>query len=164
MTYKWGYFRICVMVITILVALYIYKVADDYSSENAAVYSCELTLNYIWKEIINFKHKHNGQFPSSLEALVNDSDLRRIDARCPCKRLPDGSSSYIYRGSDLSLEPNENMIVLYDMSENHGSYGRNVLYVNGEITLIKEEQMHDIISKDNELRLEIGLPEKPLGQ
>ena len=56
------------------------------------------------------------------------------------------------------------MIVAYDKPGNHHRDRRNVLFVRSQVRKVKGEELQQAIARDNELRRELGLKEKPLGQ
>ena len=52
------------------------------------------------------------------------------------------------------------MIVAYDKGDNHHDF-RNVLFVAFNVEKMSEHEFQQEIAMDNELRREMGLPEKP---
>lgn len=121
-----------------------------------------------WKEIRELLKK-----PPDLNTLLENDLIGPEDLICPLSDNITGEISYIYRGSDLpndvlddNIIPDE-LILAYDKMGNHihnnVEFSRNVLFANYSVRRIESDDFAAIINRDNELRRELGLPEKPDG-
>ena len=79
---------------------------------------------------------------------------------CPSSGDKVGECSYVWRGVDLGADARPGMILLYDKAENHHEECRNVLFADGHVERILEEDFQEAIDRDNALRREVGLVEK----
>jgi len=81
---------------------------------------------------------------------------------CPGQKVQKKECCYIYRGNDLTAASPADMILAYDKFDNHHGEARNVLYAGYNVERIEEADFPQAIDHDNELRRQLGLPEKPL--
>lgn len=123
---------------------------------------CASQLSIIGKAIVMYSNDYNDQFPLTLEVLIETTDLDPKNLVCPSNKNPEGQCSYIYRGNDLTAASPTDMILAYDKYDNHEGETRNVLYAGFNVERIEEEDFAQAIDHDNELRRQMGLPEKPL--
>lgn len=152
---------------------------------------CGTHLNAVGKAIILYQNDFAGKCPPDLEVLLaygkivphmllcpSDDDAEFITgtkdelaAKGQIWPLDKESGTYVcypsgisfvYRGSDLTVKDPMNMIVAYDKVENHRDGRRNVLYLNGYVQKVDEENFQTEIEKDNIFRRRNGLSEKPM--
>jgi len=128
---------------------------------------CQMNLSSLGTCIVLYQIEHN-QNPPNLEALV---ELKSIDPKnliCPISDDTIGDISYIYRGGDLPKEIPDEMILAYDKKGNHivddSEFSCNVLFADDNVRRIEIVDFAAIIDRDNELRRELGLPEKEDGK
>ena len=128
---------------------------------------CQMNLHSLGREIAFYQIEHS-QNPPNLETLVK---LKNIDPKtlvCPLSDDPIGEISYIYRGYDLPKDTPEEMILIYDKNGNHlvddSEFSRNVLFAGYNVQRVEPDEFAALIDRDNKLRLELGLPEKPDGK
>ena len=120
---------------------------------------CDESLRKIFGAIRAYAKANGGGYPARLEELVEAEAITAWDLVCSAGSVPIGKSSYVYRGSDLYETVPEEMVVAYDIGPWHKGR-RNILFVNGEVKRPPERQFDRAISKDNQIRSEIGLEEK----
>ena len=122
---------------------------------------CDETLKQIAKALTAYQKNGDGSNPEKLETLIESSTLTLWDFVCPAAATPVGQSAYLYRGHDLYASVPPEMIIAYDSKPVHRGR-RNILFANGQVNRPKEEDFQKAANKDNTLRTEIGLPEKPI--
>ena len=103
--------------------------------------------------VLIYSQDHDNKLPPNLQTLV-DAGLIPADM-ISCQGQP-----YIYRGADLTISVPPTMIVASDRANAHRG-GRNVLFLDGHVEWTNEENFAEFVKKDNEIRRERGLPEKP---
>lgn len=123
---------------------------------------CSSHVATIAKAMAMYSNEYNDQYPPTLDLLHETMDLTPMDLVCPASGDQDGQCSYIYRGNDLTVASPADMILVYDKYNNHKGENRNVLFVGYNVERINEEDFPQAIDHDNELRRQMGLPEKPL--
>ena len=123
---------------------------------------CSAQLSNIGKAMALYSNEYNDQFPPTLELLTETMDVAPKNLVCPDSGDQEGQCSYIYRGNDLTAASQADMILAYDKYNNHKGENRNVLFVGYNVERINEEDFPQAIDHDNELRRQMGLPEKPL--
>ena len=122
---------------------------------------CDDTLRQIGQALAAYQNNGDGSNPEKLETLIETSTLTAWDFVCPAGAADVGESAYVYRGEDLYASVHSKMIVAYDHHPVHRGR-RNILFANGRVTRPKEEDFQKAANKDNTLRTELGLPEKPI--
>ena len=122
---------------------------------------CRSQLDAIGRSIIMYRNEFDNKMPPDLEILCETEGLDPRGLLCPSSEDEPGMCSYIYRGSDLLADSPDEMIVAYDKIENHNSEFRYVLFFNGDIKQLEEKDFQVHIGRDNEMRRELGLDEKP---
>ena len=125
------------------------------------VIECKTQLVSIGRYLFMYRKEFANQMPSDLEILCETEGMDPRGLLCPASDDKPGMCSYIYRGSDLSGDFPGEMIVAYDKIENHNSEYRNVLFFNGAVRQLDEKVFQVHIGRDNEMRRELGLEEKP---
>lgn len=131
------------------------------ADEARARITCETTLNGMGKALLIYANDYEDKWPPTLEALVDKAEFPRSDLVCPAMRGKPGYASYVYRGVDsggTSTDPD--MIMVHDKAGNHEG-GRNVVFVDTHVEWVTEERFQELIARDNRLRRQRGLPEKP---
>ena len=131
---------------------------------------CAQNLKGIGNALALYLNDHDT-FPPSLEALAaeEDRDLALIicparEFMSPARRARDhtGSGSYVYRGADLPLKRHlPDMIVAYCPPGNHFD-GVNVLFSSNSVKRPTLKKFQAAIDRDNQLRRQRHLPEKPV--
>jgi len=128
-----------------------------YAEEMAIEVDCGHRLKGLGAAIKMYQDEFNKQNPPNLEILIETEDVSPKNISCINSDEP-----YIYRGVDLTADVPSEMILVYDQSGNHPGKRRNVLFANFDVKRIDEEDMPALIERDNRLRRELGLAEKPL--
>jgi len=129
--------------------------------EKGRLVECRSQLNAIGRMIVMYRNEFENKMPPDLETLCEAEGMDQRALLCPSSDDEPGMCSYIYRGSDLSADSPDEMIVVYDKIENHNSEYRNVLFFNGSVRELEEKVFQIHIGRDNEMRRELGLDEKP---
>jgi len=127
--------------------------------EAAREVQCAANLSGIGKAISVYRNDHQGAYPQDLSTLVKEVDLPPEVLICPSAESEEKTKSYIYRGVDLKGQERPEWIVLHDKAGNHHNV-RNVLFADGHVNKLKMAEFQKAIEKDNQIRREIGLPEK----
>lgn len=129
---------------------------------------CASQLNGIGKACYMYMGDYEGKMPPNLEILVETEDMRKRDFVCPL-HVDESESSYIYRGADLTEMDDSvgsKLVVAYEQEENHTDRDdvgyRNVLFMDSHVKHFSEAEFQKIIAKDNKIRRETGLQEKPV--
>ena len=122
---------------------------------------CDDTLRQIGQALTAYQNNGDGSNPEKLETLIESSTLTLWDFVCPAAATPVGQSAYTYRGQDLYHAAPPEMIIAYDSKPVHRGR-RNILFANGQVNRPKEEDFQKAANKDNTLRTDLGLPEKPI--
>lgn len=97
---------------------------------------CENNLKKIGMSMYMYANRNEGRFPASLKTLYEEnylSDKTIMD--CPASRIKGtiDEPDYVYV-SGLSVKTSENQPVVFDKENNHPGRGRNVLFLDGEIS------------------------------
>ncbi len=121
---------------------------------------CSSCLHVIGKTCHMYLNHNKGKMPLNLEILMETHDLVPMHFICPSSCDKEGESSYVYRGADLDEWSSSQMVIAYDKKNNHRGIVRNVLFMDSHVKKYTEEMFQDIIARDNEIRREMGLPEK----
>jgi len=124
---------------------------------------CSVNLNVICKACYMYMGDFDGKMPPNLEILMETHDLIPCLFVCPASGDEEGDNSYIYRGADLNDNCLSEMVIAYDKKENHRGIVRNVLFVDSHVKKYTEEEFQGVMKRDNEIRREMGLPEKEVG-
>lgn len=121
--------------------------------------TCATWLSGLGKAMLIHANEFDDQFPPDLETLVRTQELHPKTLCCMGRKK--AGASYVYRGVDLG-GPNNNqeLILVHDRKDNHRK-GRNVLFVDDRVDWVAEDQFQELIKRDNLLRRQRGLPEKP---
>jgi len=106
------------------------------AKEQANIAVCSGNLNAVAKAIFLYRNDHDDKFPPDTDALV-DAGLLLDDAfKCPSAKSTRTCDYFIHFPSSPDA-PGETIIAC-DFKGNHGN-GRNVLYLDGRVQLMKEE-------------------------
>jgi hypothetical protein len=121
---------------------------------------CADQLEIIGDMISKYQDNHKGKNPPDLETLVTLGYLDSKMLICPADDEEGIQNSYVYRGEDLTIDTQDDLILIYDKHGNHGSK-MNFLLSDLDIRYFPAESLTEIIKEDNKLRRKLGLPEKP---
>ncbi len=131
---------------------------------------CHNNLKEINSAIVDYQDQYDMQLPENLEILSERYHLDRNMLFCPADLA--GQKPYVYRGSDLPAEVfrervgADELILVHDNFGNHQDQTgetRNVLFANRNIKKVTEAEFQQLIERDNELRRQLHLAEKPPG-
>lgn len=96
---------------------------------------CDNNLKKTGVALYMYANRNEGRFPPALKTLYEEKYLLdKTIMNCPASKTvgtidyPD----YIYV-PDLSLKTSKNQPMVYDKEGNHPGFGRNVLFLDGEI-------------------------------
>ena len=121
-------------------------------------YSCATNLKGIGMALFIYANDYEDKFPPDLKTLTTTAQMPEAGIICSATREED---SYIYRGAGLSISDVPFLITVYDKKDNHQG-GRYVLFLDGHVEWVAEEDMQEIIDKDNQYRKDNELPGVPL--
>ncbi|MFC1782375.1 hypothetical protein ACFL02_02175 [Planctomycetota bacterium] len=122
---------------------------------------CASNLGALARAIAMYRAEFRDNYPALLEDLFSTENLDPKTLVCPGTDDQPGQCSYIYRGVDLTASSPEDLILVHDKFENHQGECRNVLFAHFGVRRYTEEEFQQVIVRDNELRRQAGLPEKP---
>jgi prepilin-type processing-associated H-X9-DG protein len=123
--------------------------------------TCGANLSGLGKAILIYANDYNDELPLNLEIMTKTVEVSPRMLRCGSRAdKPDAGVPYVYRGVDLgSTAANPDLITIYCRRDHCG--GRNVLFLDTHVEWVTEEQFTKLIERDNQLRRQAGLPEKP---
>jgi hypothetical protein len=130
---------------------------EPYLRDESHCNYCGSGLKGLGAAIKMYQNDFNGQYPPNLNILIETEDVSPKNIACRRTGEP-----HIYRGVDLPNDAPGEMILVYDQAGNHKKLGRNVLFADFDVRRTLEEDMPALIERDNALRRELGLVEKPL--
>jgi len=147
---------------TIIIPVSILMPALGRARELAKRVQCQSNLSAVGRSVVMYRNEYRGEMPPTLEILFDTEGLSPLSLICPSSDDVSGGNSYIYRGNDLPADANGELIVAYDKYENHKGECRNVLFYNSSVKRLEELFFEGAIERDNEIRRDIGLPEKQI--
>ena len=113
--------------------------------EEARKANCKENLSQIGKAIYAFNQNHQGQFPSSLEALYPEYIRTFKVLRCPSTEdEPPAQISYAYR--QATPDAAADTPIAWDKLTNHEG-GGNVLFADGSVHWFSEEDFQSLVSR-----------------
>jgi prepilin-type processing-associated H-X9-DG protein len=121
---------------------------------------CASQMTEIGKAMRVYRDKNQGAYPPELSILVPQAGLDSKNLVCPSSedKSPD---FYVYRGADLKMLDELELIVVHDIAGNHlTNDARNVLFADGRVQKLSEDEFECAIAKDNQIRRASELPEK----
>ncbi len=114
---------------------------------------CGSNLKQIGVGCIMWAEDHDEQYPSSLKDLYPDyiSELGvfvcpSTDDEVTSAEEIDEKGSYIYV-SGLSEDSPPDAVLAYEREDNHGGEGRNVLFVDGHVEWVREDEFSELLNK-----------------
>lgn len=124
---------------------------------------CGTNLSGLGKAMLIYANDYNDKLPPNLEILIKTVEMTPRGLRCEGKHdNPSAGVPYTYRGVDLvEVSASPEMILVYCKQDHEG--GRNVLFLDTHVEWLTDDQFRKVIERDNRLRRERGLPEKPAG-
>ncbi|MDY7011501.1 MAG: DUF4190 domain-containing protein [Planctomycetota bacterium] len=128
-----------VLMIALIVALAL--PALGYAKEQARQALCQANLNGIGKSIIIYSSENNDAYPPNLEMMISSSGMPKELMRCPSdKSNRDCDYFYSPPAEKTSEDTNDQTIIACDFKSNHSGKGRNVLFSDGHVQWLTEEQ------------------------
>ena len=128
------------------------------------VNQCSGHMKGIRNALLIYANEYDDDFPLTLDELVTEGIILNSEIEifvCPCTDDVVGDVSYIYRGAGLDGTMPIPMILAHDKSDNHssedGSY--TVLFVDGHVERLTQEEFIAALEVDNQLRVQEGLPQ-----
>lgn len=121
---------------------------------------CDDNLKKIYAALLIWQEEHAGQNPPEILDLEGTAGLTAWDFICPASDAGIGSSPWGYRGHDLYSGAPAEMVLAFDKKPVHKGR-RNVLFADGSMMRPPEKLFQSIIDKDNRLRQQLQLAEKP---
>jgi prepilin-type processing-associated H-X9-DG protein len=115
-------------------------------------------MSGIGKALLIYSNDYDDQLPPDLDTLIHKAEMPAKGLVCPATGLKE---SYVYRGAGLTTSAPPWMITVYETAGNHGTDGRNVLFLDTHVEWLTEEHFREEIKKDNEYRREKELPILP---
>ncbi len=150
-----------------------------YIFELAHSLQCAGMLEGVGSHFPAYQQKNNGANPLSLNALIDDAEiLKEKHLSCPAWYFNNDTREYIYRGNDLNTNVPGYMILIYEKENRHRGTekrgwlkgtcdilffgfrvpkGRMVLFSNGEVKLLGNQEFFAALHRDIETRGQMGL-------
>ena len=116
---------------------------------------CSFNLRRINGALQRYSYNHQGRFPKKLSELYPDyiKDLKVLT--CPASKTEiskkeeiDEKTGYEYFGANLTTNSFPERVIVADKKGNHKD-GRNVLFVNGKVKWVSEEEFQKLLNKSN---------------
>ena len=122
---------------------------------------CATNLSGLGKAILIYANDYEDKLPPNLEILIKTVEMTPRGLRCEGKHNdPTAGVPFTYRGVDLvEVAASPDMILVYCKQDHEG--GRNVLFLDTHVEWLNDDQFRKVIERDNRLRRERGLVEKP---
>ncbi|MBP7050056.1 MAG: hypothetical protein KBE65_03490 [Phycisphaerae bacterium] len=122
---------------------------------------CATNLSGLGKAILIYANDYEDKLPPNLEILIKTVEMTPRGLRCEGKHDdPSAGVPFTYRGVDLvEVAASPDMIMVYCKQDHEG--GRNVLFLDTHVEWLNDDQFRKVIERDNRLRRERGLVEKP---
>jgi prepilin-type processing-associated H-X9-DG protein len=122
--------------------------------EKAKQMVCIQHLKQVALEVHLYAQEHNNLLPPNLQTVADAG-------KAPAEVFLCQGEPYIYRGADLrDISAPPMAILAHDRANAHRG-GRNIAFIDGHVEWTSEENFNALIERDNELRRNRGLPEKP---
>jgi len=116
---------------------------------------CATNLKHLGIALIIYANDYDDNYPPNLEILISTEQMTSKGLMCPSTKQKD---SYVYVGAGLNASDAYTLIMAYDKKGNHKD-GRYVLFLDGHIEWIPEEELNKLIEADNKYRRDKGYPE-----
>ena len=113
--------------------------------EHAKQAYCMNQLKALGTKIIVYQNDHKGKNPSDRQSLFGKGDI-----------VPD----IVYRGADLDAKAPGSMILIHDELQKHQGRFIDVLFADGHVERLNEQEFQKAVNRDNESRRQLELPEK----
>lgn len=121
---------------------------------------CDDNLAKIYQALKVYQDGHEGRNPAELLELDGVNGLTLWDFLCPASSAAIGQTAWTWRGGDLHANVPGEMVLAYDAGPVHKGR-RNVLFTDGTVKRPPDHFLKRALVRDNELRREYGLQEKP---
>ncbi len=119
---------------------------------------CDEGLKQISEAIKAWQKEHQGEYPDSLETLVEAGVITLWELVCPASDYGPGENAYAWRGSGMRDEHPWELMLVYCKQPRHKGR-RNIMLKNGRVERLPERVFESMIKNDNELRRGLGLRE-----
>ena len=130
------------------------------AQEEFARIVCGTNLSGLGKAILIHANDYADKLPATLVTLKTTAEVTDRSLCCGCDREGKGGTPYVYRGADVpDTSANPDLITVYCKRDHRG--GRNVLFLDSHVEWVTQEQFQKLIERDNLLRRQARLPEKP---
>ncbi len=129
------------------------------AQEEFARIVCGTNLSGLGKALLIHANDYADELPATLVTLKTTAEVTDRSLSCGCDREGKGGIPYVYRGGDLNTSRNPDMITAYCKRDHRG--GRNVLFLDSHVEWVTQEQFQKLIERDNLLRRQAKLAEKP---
>jgi type II secretory pathway pseudopilin PulG len=118
------------------------------------VHSCQDNLRMIGTALMQYASDHNGLLPIGPEwyKALNYEYLRRHNALlCPARmavgRASEATTDYVYNPNRVSTKEPSDYPLLWDKKTAHEMPGRNVLFVDGNIRWLSEDEFQKLLAR-----------------
>jgi hypothetical protein len=104
-------------------------------------FDCSTRLRHLGTRLRAYAQDHGGQFPTTLEALLEEGYVKSNDLHCPRLRSTASNGAvvtpgYIYIGSGVLLSDPPETPLIFEPASNHNAQVANVLRVDGWVDIM----------------------------
>ena len=130
--------------------------------ENWTRVCCGNNLRQIALAIRTYSDENDGQYPSELGTLIlthglsaesfvcgntDDGILRAPPAQQAATLLSGGHCSYVYVGAGMNISAGANDVVAFELPDNHGREGGNVVYGDGHVSWVLFDALVQLVGE-----------------